>query len=916
MILILFLLLYPEADKAIGVSDKGELSNVCSNFGLLANLHYFAPAFHWQNSAPFQHQYCPGLGILAACNGTVIESFLNLAAPEWAPLEGSYGSLYSGEVTAPDGTPYIASSDNEETWPLVEGERVWPGPYRKDTTGAEVEGEFTSDQDLFCIFNDQNTFGLQVNQSTYSFGRIYAQDFIVYDFNIYNTSGTAIDSIYLGFRGNFRCDYDMQDYIGLYRDSIVTFVYYWDADGVPQEPWISVGMIGVAFLNQEINNFHYYRKQDEPSEDFRFYPIIISDPTDPNIDSSLYFHGDDIYIDDPSIVQALPPESTSAYNFIVSSGPKTIMPDDTLQFSIVVICGDDSSDLFENLDMALTMADNYFVGSGPPTPPIVYAVPGYKKVTLYWNPEPSESSVDVVTGRMDFEGYKIYRSENQGMTWGKEITNEKGEVVGYVPIAQFDLIDSICGIDPAFPYQSLGDETGLKHTFVDSNVYNGIEYWYCVAAYDKGNQDSVPFEPSYENPKGKPSSVHIDSVIPAGAPSGYNPAYILGGDTLQPIGGPCEGLAMVTILDPAELVPRTYEITFNDTSFNDSAWTTFNLVDITEINITEQETLFSHQALSDSSLDNIPVVHGFRLTLLNSESGVKSMEWTKVNGDTCTFPWWRWIGDYSTMVHEPYIYGASDFRIVIDHNANSIFRVTDYLSGIDTATIEMPLRVLDITDSLNPVDISQYCWLLDYSYYDYFDPPIESLYFGPEGWDLIPGGAGYNPAPVGQAIGFFDQIGCYNGDELTATGVVYFATQNGPDTTIAPSEGDEFTIITYKPFSNMIKYQFTIVPSSMQDTIILSDIRVVPNPYILHTRFESTPYDRRLMFTNLPEQCEIHIYNIAGEHINTIYHTNNLGYEYWDLRTKYGLEVAYGLYIFVVKTDDNTKAKGKFVIIK
>ena len=416
MILILFLLLYPEADKAIGVSDKGELSNVCSNFGLLANLHYFTPAFHWQNSAPFQHQYCPGLGILAARNGTVIESFLSLAQPDWAPLEGSHDSLYSGEVIAPDGTPYMASSDNEETWPTDGGERFWPGPYRKDTTGAEVDGEFTSDQDLFCIFNDQDVFGMQVNQSTYSYGRIYAQDFIVYDFNIYNTRNTPIDSIYLGFRGNFRCDYDMQDYIGLYRDSIVTFVYYWDANGVPQEPWVSVGMIGIAFLNQEINNFHYYRKQDEPSEDFRFYPIIISDPTDPNIDSSLYFHGDDIYIDDPLIVQALPPESTSAYNFIVSSGPKTIMPDDTLQFSIVVICGEDSADLFENLDMVLTMADNYFLGSGPPTPPTVYAVPGYKKVTLYWDPEPSESSVDIMTGKTDFEGYKIYRSENQGMT--------------------------------------------------------------------------------------------------------------------------------------------------------------------------------------------------------------------------------------------------------------------------------------------------------------------------------------------------------------------------------------------------------------------------------------------------------------------------------------------------------------------
>jgi len=634
MLLILFLLFYPEADKAVGIADKGELSNVSSNFGLIANLHYFTPAFHWPNAAPFQHQYCPGFGILAARNDTVVESFLNLAAPEWAPLEGSFGTLYSGEVTTPDGTPIIATSDNIETWPRnAAGNYFWPGPYRRDpATGEEVEGEFTSDQDLFCIFNDQNAFGLQVDHSVYSYGRIYAQDFLFYDFKIYNTRNNTIDSIYLGFRANFRPDYDMQDYIGLYRDSCVTFVYYWDANGIPQEPWVSVGMIGVGFLNQEITNFHYYKKQDEPKDDFRLYPIIISDPSNPNIDSSLYFHGNDIHIDDPLLVQSLPPESTSAYNFLVSSGPKTIIPDDTLQFTVVVVCGEDSSDLFKNLDMALTMANNYFLGSGPPSAPVVYGVPGYKRITLYWNAEPSESSIDIMTQKKDFEGYKIYRSEDQGKNWGKKITNEKGEVVGYVPIAQFDLKDSIYGPDPAFPYQSLGNETGLKHAFVDLNVYNGIEYWYCVAAYDKGNQNPDSLEPSYENSKGRPTAVNIVSVIPAPEPAGYNPAYIIGGDTLQPIGGPCEGLALVTILNPSEIKEHSYEITFNDTVINDSTVTTFNL-----FNVTAQETLLSKHELSDSSLDNIPIVDGFRLTLLNCGSGIKSMEWTKVYGDCCTF---------------------------------------------------------------------------------------------------------------------------------------------------------------------------------------------------------------------------------------------------------------------------------------
>jgi hypothetical protein len=915
MFLIIFLLLYPEADKAVGISDKGELSNVTSNFGLIANLHYFTPAFHWPNSAPFQHQYSPGFGILAARNDTVIESFLNLANPEWAPLEGSFGTLYSGMVTTPDGTPIIATSDNIETWPLIGAEPTWPGPFRKDSTGQQVVGEFTSDQDLFCTFDDQSVFGLQVNQSAYSYGRIYAQDFIFYDFNVYCASGSAVDDVYLGFRGNFRCDYDMQDYIGLYRDSMVTFVYYWDADGVPFEPWESVGMIGVGFLNEQIENFHYYRKQDEPLDDFRLFPIISSDPGNPNIDSSLYFHGADIHIDDPTLVQALPPESTSAYNYIASTGAKNIGAGDTLQLTVVVICGEDSADLFDNLSTALVMADNYFLGSGPPSAPNVQAVADDRKVTLYWSSEPSESSSDILTGKQDFEGYKIYRSEDLGVTWGAPITNQYGNVVGYVPLVQFDLIDSIEGVDPAFPYQSLGQETGLKHTFVDTTVYNGIEYWYAVAAYDQGNQNPDSLEPSYENSRGRPSASNVVSMIAAPMPSGYEPPYIEGGDTLYSIGGRCDGLALVDILNPAELVPHTYRITFAiDSVYHpaETVWvdtTTFTLYDVTA-----QETLLLNHELTNDSRDNVPVVDGIRLTLLNSGLGLKT-EWTTVYDDTSTFRWWA--GYLGFQPGSTYIYGEPNFRVVVDRNANSVFGIEDGFGG-DTLTIQMPLRVYDITDEVNPVEVSEFCWLLDYAYSDVFPPATESLYFSPEGWDLVPGGAAYIPDSLpGYAAGFFDQIGLWNGDQSSATSIAYFATWNGPETAISPSDGDEFTVKLLIPFSDTIYYEFTIVPPSIDYTDMnLDKVKVVPNPYVLASKFESTPYDRRLMFTNLPGRCEIMIYNIAGEHICTIEHNNELGYEYWDLRTKYGVEVAYGMYVYVVKTENEAKAKGKFVIIK
>jgi hypothetical protein len=471
-----------------------------------------------------------------------------------------------------------------------------------------------------------------------------------------------------------------------------------------------------------------------------------------------------------------------------------------------------------------------------------------------------------------------------------------------VPLAQYDLVDGIYGTDPAFPYQSLGNETGLKHTYVDTTVYNGIEYWYCVAAYDQGNQHPDSLEPSYENSTGRPSASNVVASTPAPMPSGYIHPYIQGGDTLEPIGAPCGGLAMVNILDPAQVRPHTYRVTFHDTIINDTVLvTTFNLYDETT-----QETLFYRHELSDSSLDNIPVVDGFRLVLLNSESGIRSMSWTLVSGDTCTFEWWT--GDLGPMAGETYINGAADFRIVVDHVNPATVGIIDGFGG-SHPPIQIPIRIYDVTDTLNPVDVSDLGWLVDYAY----AYPGDTTYFGPQGWDLIPGGAGYNPHPEWVAVGFVDQIGCEN-----ASGdAVYFATQNGDSTATPPSEGDEFTIITFKPFSPAIEYEFTIVPPAVDSTgIDLDAITVVPNPYILHSRFESTPYDRRLMFTGLPSQCQIMIYNVAGEHINTLEHANGLGYEYWDLRTKYGVEVAYGMYIFVVKTDDGAKAKGKFVIIK
>ncbi len=125
-----------------------------------------------------------------------------------------------------------------------------------------------------------------------------------------------------------------------------------------------------------------------------------------------------------------------------------------------------------------------------------------------------------------------------------------------MPIAQFDKKDSVYGTDPPFPYQSLGNETGLTHTFVDSTVHNGIEYWYCVAAYDKGNQNPDSLEPSYENAKGRPEAPNVVSAVAAPPPSGYNPAYVVNSrSSISILPAPAAGNA-VTSRGAASLLSR------------------------------------------------------------------------------------------------------------------------------------------------------------------------------------------------------------------------------------------------------------------------------------------------------------------------------------------------------------------------
>jgi hypothetical protein len=105
----------------------------------------------------------------------------------------------------------------------------------------------------------------------------------------------------------------------------------------------------------------------------------------------------------------------------------------------------------------------------------------------------------------------------------------------------------------------------------------------------------------------------------------------------------------------------------------------------------------------------------------------------------------------------------------------------------------------------------------------------------------------------------------------------------------------------------------------------LSRVRVVPNPYISATTHESPlppgittgRGDRKIDFIHVPAQSKINIFTARGEHMITLRHESSIddGTVTWNLKSKENLDIAYGVYFYVLESPVGEKS-GKIAIIK
>ncbi len=111
-----------------------------------------------------------------------------------------------------------------------------------------------------------------------------------------------------------------------------------------------------------------------------------------------------------------------------------------------------------------------------------------------------------------------------------------------------------------------------------------------------------------------------------------------------------------------------------------------------------------------------------------------------------------------------------------------------------------------------------------------------------------------------------------------------------------------------------------IVTSALAPKGDVSKVTVKPNPYKRAALFDnrSQVYEHKIVFSNLPPLAKITILDVSGQVIDVINFSSNdpsNGSVFWDMFSKDGIEVASGVYIYVVETPTSSTL-GHFAILR
>jgi hypothetical protein len=603
----------------------------------------------------------------------------------------------------------------------------------------------------------------------------------------------------------------------------------------------------------------------------------------------------------------------------------------------------------------------------PPLMPTLTATPNDGKIILTWDDVADQQTRDEFVGNAnDFEGYKLYRATDKKMSDAEVITDGYGNPTLKKPIFQCDKIDTITGFADFGEVNGiqyyLGDDSGIKHYYIDEDVDNGRTYYYVLVAYDYGLPDVgdgiSPSENSFtieldESEDVVEISKNVAIVKPHQLAAGYVSPDIDMNEDVETLGSSVVQPSI--IVDNAIKSQHTYRIFFNadtvtylrltdklrhpaDALFINNG---FSIVDVTENN----EIVYSEDE-NNYSGENL------QYEKYTSPGGLE-YEFYRFNENLVTTGMFDGL---QIQITEPIIYPEinssktgwvnGDSPVVIKVNeSESVFFPWQYqivfTSNSDEYTT-LTTSTKKITNSenetLGPTEI-----LFDQSFDFYVinkSLPDSSGEF--ERLDMVVYDKNLSGAFEKEkdevVVGYTVQSGSRYYWAGTVFTIDFSEAANNND---LPVVDNVYQVDFLRPFTSDDYIEFTVLPPDELDEDKLKDgldaVKVVPNPYVVTNSLEAavTNYQlnqiRQLMFTNIPAQCTIKIFTVSGVLVDEIvvnnaasnkstdWDTNSAanGTTFWDLKTREGLDIAAGYYIYHIKsTLTGDEKAGKFAVIK
>jgi hypothetical protein len=638
---------------------------------------------------------------------------------------------------------------------------------------------------------------------------------------------------------------------------------------------------------------------------FKMNRIRAGQGTSGPVDNVLFFTNEDNWpqrlyeqFTDPNASVRFDAPLVLNYNiaFLFASGPFTLKAGKTERFSLALAYGGGLDELRRTVQTVQQIYNANYQFAVPPPAPTVTAESGDGYVRLSWD-DLAERGVDPVTGEVDFEGYRVYRSTDPEFRDPRVITNGTGTgpIGNGKPSAQFDLVDGKKGystqtVEGVAYY--LGTDTGISHTWTDSSAVNGQEYFYAVTAYDYGS-DSLNFYPSENSipvsrtPRGEINlPINVVQVRPEPPVLGYVPASTGGVTRLF---GDGTGTVDISIVNSNE-VPENhlFKISFATPSPTSLRATSYALTDST----TGKLLFKTGRDLQGRGVG--PVASGI-LPIISTLGGV-----------------------------------------AIDSTN------TGFAPGSPT-DVKLKLFYLDVLprDQSRPGYPEDLSIIFDDAVVDtsldmFLYPPMPAKFrvvaHGPDGdhqlrfrFRDLDGDANLSTPDE-----FFDIVTYAAGqpDVPSATWRAQIDTTgtSGVPPTDLPGTGDVYNLALLQPFGADDVFLFTSHGERIDDGLAASQQfkpYVVPNPYVSAASFEPERFavsgrgERRIEFRGLPRKCTIRIYTVHGDLVQTLEHDgSDDGVVPWNLRTRDNLDIAPGLYVFHVEAPGLGTSIGKFALIK